>query len=145
MQKKGRLSIQYGLAVMASPVFCLLYNEIFQYNVDNIYWLLDDLTFLLFFVILYPLLEELIFRGLIQDYFAKLTKKINFVQISLANVITSLLFMVMHLVYHAPLWAILTFVPSLIFGYFKDRYNLIMPSIILHMFYNLCYFSLIGI
>ena len=28
------------------------------------------------------------------------------------------------------------FVPSLIFGYFRDRYRNIVPAVLLHVFYN---------
>jgi len=146
MQKeKLSLHIQYGAAVIAAPVFCLLYSEIFQHKADDIYWLLSDGKSLFFLIFLYPLIEELAFRGVIQEYIDQNTKQRRlFLSLSIANLLTSILFALMHFVHHEPIWAILTFFPSLVFGYFKERYAQIAPSIVLHMFYNLCYFSLIG-
>jgi membrane protease YdiL (CAAX protease family) len=81
----------------------------------------------------------LAFRGVIQEYIHSKTKQYDsFVYISLANIITSILFVAIHFVHHSPIWAMLVFIPSLIFGYFKDQYDRIGPSIFLHMFYNAC-------
>jgi membrane protease YdiL (CAAX protease family) len=33
-------------------------------------------------------------------------------------------------------WAILVFAPSLVYGFFRDRYNNLYPSIVLHSTYN---------
>jgi len=144
---KERLSldIQYGAALLAAPVFCLLYIEIFQHKADDIYWLLSDWKSLFFLIFLYPIVEELFFRGMVQEYlYSKTNRQKLFLGLSVANLLTSLLFVLIHFVHHEPIWAILTFFPSLIFGYFKELYNQITPSIVLHMFYNLCYFSFIG-
>jgi len=146
--EKERLSlhIQYGAALLAAPIFCLFYIEIFQHKADDVYWLLSDMKSLFFLIFLYPIIEELTFRGVIQEYISQKTKQRRlFLNLSIANILTSILFVLMHFVHHEPIWAILTFFPSLIFGYFKERYAQIAPSIILHMFYNLCFFSFIGL
>ena len=57
--------------------------------------------------------------------------------LTVANVITSVFFATAHLLYQPILWSIATFIPSLIFGYFRERYDRIMPSVILHSWYNL--------
>lgn len=139
-------NIQYGVALIAAPIFCLIYIEFFQNGASDIFWLLHDRKSLFMFVVLYPIVEELTFRGLIQEFIANKTKqKKLFLYVSLSNFLTSILFVLIHFVYHAPIWAMLVFFPSLIFGYFKEKYNHIVPSIVLHMFYNLCFFSLVGI
>ena len=139
------LHIQYGAAVIAAPIFCLLYIEIFHHKAADIYWLLNDGKSLFFLIFLYPIVEELAFRGVIQEYIATKTKQYpSFFHLSIANLLTSILFVIIHFVHHEPIWAILTFFPSLVFGYFKERYSHIASSIVLHMFYNLCYFSFIG-
>jgi len=93
-------------------------------------------------IFLYPIIEELVFRGLIQDYLH--TKFAGTVaQLSLANILTTILFVLLHLVYHPILWALAVFIPSLIFGYFKDRANHVLPAIILHIFYNFGFFLLL--
>ena len=56
--------------------------------------------------------------------------------ISLANIITSVLFAAMHLINQPPLWAASVFFPSLAFGWLRDRYLNIHSSIALHMAYN---------
>ena len=140
------LNIQYGAALLAAPIFCLFYSEFFHHKTDDIYWLFSDGKSLFFLIFLYPVVEELLFRGIIQEYIALKTEQRSFFSgLSLANLLTSLLFVLMHFVHHEPVWAILTFFPSLVFGYFKEKYTRIVPGIVLHMFYNLCYFSLIGL
>jgi membrane protease YdiL (CAAX protease family) len=55
---------------------------------------------------------------------------------SLANWVTSLCFAASHLMWHSGLQALTVVVPSLVFGYFRDRYGRITPSVALHVFYN---------
>lgn len=88
-------------------------------------------------IFVFPILEELSFRGAIQSYFIKrlLFQKVFF-SLSYANIVTSLLFVSLHLIYQPVLLALLVFFPSLVFGYFRDRYHNVLPSTILHMFYN---------
>jgi len=137
--------VQYGAALLAAPIFCLLYVEIFPNKTNDFFWLLSDGKSFFLLIFLYPLIEELAFRGTIQEYLYSKTKQQRlFLGLSLANVLTSILFVLMHFVHHEPVWAILIFFPSLLFGYFKEIYNQITPSIVLHMFYNLCYFSFLG-
>jgi membrane protease YdiL (CAAX protease family) len=81
----------------------------------------------------------LAFRGVIQEYIAVKTKEYpSLYGLTVANLVTSLLFVAMHFVHHMPLWAMMVFVPSLIFGYFKEQYQHVGSSIFLHMFYNFC-------
>ncbi len=90
---------------------------------------------------LYPLLEEWLFRGLLQpqllDYRPLRTQRIG---LSGANLLTSLLFGAIHLFAHPPFWAAAVIIPSLVFGAFRDRYHSVVPAILLHSFYNLGYF-----
>ena len=85
-----------------------------------------------------PVIEEIVFRGLLQGLCIKqrLGRKV-IVGITYANIITSIVFTALHLIYHAPLLALAVFVPSLAFGYFRERYyGWLVPSILLHCFYN---------
>ncbi len=129
---------------MAAPIFVLLYISMFQHQTVNVETLLSDTKSLFFLIVFYPVIEELAFRGVIQEYIATKTKQYpSFYYISVANVLTSVLFVLMHFVHHPPIWAMLVFIPSLIFGYFKEQYKHILPSIFLHMFYNICSLFLI--
>jgi uncharacterized protein len=97
---------------------------------------------LLSVILLYPILEELAFRGWLQE--TLLTKgfqkqKFGFSQ---ANLFTSILFVSLHFFNHSLLWATAVFFPSLVFGFFRDRHNSVLPSILLHIYYNAGYFLL---
>jgi len=124
----------------AAPIWVALY--LLQRPPLNVSWPLHaPLTFLLL-VMLYPLLEEIVFRGLIQGELMRkpLLRRAHF-GISRANLLTSLLFTVAHLLNHPPLMAMLVFAPSLLFGYFRDRHDgWLTPSILLHSWYNCGYF-----
>lgn len=96
-------------------------------------------------MIVYPVLEEFAFRGLLQEtFFAQTWGKKNWLNISLANLLTSVLFVLAHFFYHQPLWALSVFIPSLVFGFFRDKYQSVIPSILLHIFYNFGYIWLFG-
>jgi len=85
----------------------------------------------------YPVLEEFVFRGGVQaELYGRWLFSRSFLGISLANVITSVLFAAMHLINQPPLWAALVFLPSLIFGWSRDRYGNIRAAIALHVTYN---------
>jgi membrane protease YdiL (CAAX protease family) len=46
----------------------------------------------------------------------------------------------MHFINHPPFWALAVFFPSLVFGYFRDRCDSVVPAITLHILYNFGYF-----
>lgn len=88
--------------------------------------------------LVFPLLEELAFRGLVQGHLlriAGLSRRTCLV--TRANAITSLLFAAAHLLHQPPWIAALILLPSLLFGEMRDRYASTRPSIALHVYYNL--------
>ena len=93
-------------------------------------------------VLLAPVLEELVFRGGIQGWLHTRLPQRRLGGISWANVVTSILFSVVHLWRHHPLWAMSVMIPSLIFGWFRDRYESVIPGMVLHVCYNAGYFVL---
>ena len=93
-------------------------------------------------VLLYPIVEEIAFRGLVQELLRDYVSRRSLGPLTIANLLTSVLFAGLHLIHHAPLWAALVFFPSLVFGFFKDRTNHLLAPIILHVFYNAGYFWL---
>ena len=93
-------------------------------------------------VLLYPIVEEIVFRGLLQELLRDYVSRRSLGPLTIANLLTSVLFAGLHFIYHAPLWAALVFFPSLVFGFFKDRTNHLLAPIILHVFYNAGYFWL---
>ena len=96
---------------------------------------------LLLLGVVYPVLEELAFRGLLQGKLSQYEMgSRTVVGISYANLATSLLFVFCHLWGHTVLWALATFFPSIVFGYFKDKYQSVTPTIVIHVYFNVGYF-----
>ena len=97
---------------------------------------------LLSLIIWQPLVEEVLFRGIIQGQFAKRDwGKRSWLSISGANVAASVLFAAIHLINSSPLFALSVIAPSLVFGYFRDYCNSVYPSIIIHSAYNAMVFA----
>lgn len=144
--KGGHPYLSYGVALVAAPVFCYWYASTFDLQVVDHLWLLHDWRSFVWLILLYPVGEEVIFRGFTQEYLYKKTQEKYLIPhiVSFANIITSILFVLIHLVHHAPVWAVLVFFPSLVFGYFKERFSSVLPSILLHSVYNFAYFSFAG-
>ena len=93
-------------------------------------------------VILYPIVEEVVFRGAVLEFFQEKISGVLFLNLTKANIITSILFTGLHFFYHPPLWASAVFIPSLIFGLLKERYQSLIPPILLHVFFNAGYYWL---
>jgi len=97
-------------------------------------------------VLEWPLLEELAFRGILQGQLYQFDwARAHWHGVTRANLITTVLFTAAHLWNHSVPWALAVFVPSLIFGYFRDRTLSVYPAIVLHIYYNLGYFLVTGI
>ena len=93
-----------------------------------------------------PTMEEFLFRGCLHGQLCQRSwGQRRWYGITAANGCTSLLFAVGHCWYHPPLWAAAVLFPSLIFGYFRDRYASVYPCVVLHAFYNAGYFGLTGL
>jgi membrane protease YdiL (CAAX protease family) len=92
-------------------------------------------------ILLQPLLEELLFRGLLQGWLrARPWSRRQLGGFTLANMVVTLLFTALHFINHPPLWAAGVLLPSLLYGYFRDRHDSVLPAIALHVFYNAGYF-----
>lgn len=90
-----------------------------------------------------PLLEELLFRGVIQWQLRQAAwGRLNFAGISCANWATSALFALAHGVTHEPPWAAAMLLPSLLFGHMRERFASVYPALALHISYNAGYFLL---
>jgi len=93
--------------------------------------------------LVYPVLEEWVFRGWIQGVLLpERYRAQRWAGVSVANLLTSLTFVAFHFFAHPPLWAASVLLPSLIFGYFRDRHGVVGPSVALHVFYNFGFFWL---
>ena len=140
-----RLSFQYGLAFLAAPVCCLLSAWLLRSFPADPWWLLHEGSAFVRLILFYPIVEELAFRGVIQEYLAgQMKRQYLGGLLSASNLVTSLLFTAIHFVHHPPLWAVAVVVPSLIFGYFRERFGSVIPAVVLHAFYNGVFFSFMG-
>jgi membrane protease YdiL (CAAX protease family) len=135
---------QFAAAALAAPAAWLgLYA--FVHPPANPGWALADPLRFASLAIAWPLLEELVFRGALQPRLARAAwgARENW-GITTANVVTSLLFAGAHFAAHDRALAAATFLPSLVFGYFRDRYGSITPGAALHVFYNAGWFLIAG-
>jgi membrane protease YdiL (CAAX protease family) len=128
---------RFVLALLAGVVFWLAL--LWLGNVGPVY----GLAALLSLVLLQPVLEELLFRGLLQGrLMARPWGRRQLGGFTFANPIVTLLFTALHLINHPPLWAAGVLLPSLLYGYFRDRHDSVYPALALHVFYNAGYFLL---
>lgn len=133
---------QFVLAVVGGAIAWLVAWAVFP---DCFASPTRQLAVLLSLILWQPLLEELLFRGVLQGQLGLRSwwREKHF-GISRANLATSFLFVLGHLFYHAPFWALAVFVPSLLFGHFRERHASVYPALALHVYYNAGYF-LIGL
>lgn len=87
-----------------------------------------------------PLLEELVFRGILQGQALRLlvlngeSRRLG--PVTLANVLVTVAFVVLHL-YAQPLeWSLAVAGPSLVLGHLRERYASVWPAILVHVIYN---------
>lgn len=131
------------LALAAGPAFWgLLYAVV--HPVLRPGWPLARPVDFLSVSLLYPVLEEMIFRGLLQEWLAERFGSRAWHGLSLANTVTSLVFASLHFIYHPPLFAASVFFPSLVFGYFRERHHGLAAPMLLHVWYNAGYFWIFG-
>lgn len=89
----------------------------------------------LLLILVYPVLEELCFRGWVQPTLAGwLTRRWG--PLTLANVVTSVLFVAVHAVHLPVAAAALVFFPSLVFGGLRDRHQRVVGATLVHSAYN---------
>lgn len=96
----------------------------------------STLTALISFLVVQPIIEELMFRGVLQGHLLGRgwTRRIG--PVSSANLAVTTAFAALHLLAQPPAWAIAVAVPSLVFGHLRERFASVLPSIALHAIYN---------
>ncbi len=96
-------------------------------------------------VFVYPVLEELTFRGLLQGAALKFEPLArSWIGFSGANLLVSLAFVSLHLLYHPWMWSLAIIAPSLVFGFFRDRTGSTLPGMLLHIWYNAGFYLFFG-
>lgn len=89
-----------------------------------------------------PVLEEVVFRGIFQGELQRTRwGERRIWRVTAANGVCSLVFTGIHFVHHPPLWAASVLVPSLVFGWLRERHGTVAAPIAMHVLYNLEFFS----
>ena len=88
------------------------------------------------FVLLQPVLEEFVFRGLLQGLLLRWTARAAAGPVTLANIGATVAFVAVHFVYQPIGWALAVAIPSLVFGHLRERFGKVAPAMALHALYN---------
>jgi membrane protease YdiL (CAAX protease family) len=129
------------IIIIIACLFWLLLSFYFPIT-NDLQWPLRTPWIFILPVIIYPILEETVFRGAIMEFFHKKVPGMIIFFLSKSNIITSVIFSMLHFFYHPPLWAAAVFIPSLVFGILKERYQSLVPPILIHIFFNAGYYWL---
>jgi len=90
-------------------------------------------------VVLQPALEEIFFRGMLQGQLLSIARlRRRYLGISGANAITTVAFALLHLVHRPAATALLVAVPSLVYGYSRERYGGVALPYMQHALHNAC-------
>jgi membrane protease YdiL (CAAX protease family) len=126
----------FGAALVAAPFVWLVW---YFYTEAEPRWewpLAAPWSFLLL-VLVYPVLEEIVFRGVVQGWLLnRHWGRSGRGGVTVANLVTSIIFAAAHLLRLSVLPSAAMLAPSLVFGFFRDRYGHIFASTLLHVFYN---------
>jgi len=91
-------------------------------------------------LLIQPLLEELVFRGLLQGlalaWLSRRGSAWRLGPLTLANLLVSAGFVLLHLRTQPLAWALAVAAPSLVLGHLRERYGSVWPSVLVHAFYN---------
>lgn len=92
-----------------------------------------------------PVLEELVFRGGVQDVLDRTALgRLRVLRgVGVGNVLTSVLFAAAHLMVAPPWLAATVFFPSVVFGRLKQLYSSLLPAMLAHAWYNACFLILL--
>jgi membrane protease YdiL (CAAX protease family) len=94
------------------------------------------------FLLVYPVIEEWLFRGLLQKELLRLREfQRRHLGITGANGATTLAFTLLHLVHQPFPWALTVALPSLALGHFRERYGNLRLPIALHILFNAIYLA----
>lgn len=126
--KKYIFPIIVFTAVLAYFICC-----IYLYGISSI-----SLYNIILFLFASPLLEEFIFRELVQNKINKFLKSGFFLHISYGSFISSLIFTFIHLLLNdfAVIY-LMVFLPSLFFGFLYDKYKSLLLPVLFHSFFNI--------
>ncbi len=118
--------------ILSVPVRLVLIPDFQTHIIANFNFLLNQL-------LLIAIPEEIFFRGFLMSLFAIELKRKIFI-FSYSNIAAAIVFSIFHLFIHDILWSASVFIPALVYGYFREKHDSVLPAVILHFFYNIVYF-----
>lgn len=92
-------------------------------------------------VIIYPIVEEYVFRGLFMGFLAKYDRENSWAQVSKSNFFTSCCFSGAHALTQSWLMGFAVFLPSLWLGWVREKTNAIFLCALIHMSWNFGFFG----
>ncbi|MBA53510.1 MAG: hypothetical protein CMK89_03560 [Pseudomonadales bacterium] len=91
----------------------------------------------LLIILLIPICEEIVFRGLLQNELASYGRlRRTLLGLSWDNLISSTLFTLVHTIYFENILVLAIEFPALLFGYFYSQYRRLIYPVLLHIWYN---------
>lgn len=115
-------------------------------RMPNLSWLKNEWEIFFVLCVISPILEEYVFRGIIYEAIGRRYcgswPSNKFVSISIANSITTLLFVFAHIIARGPVAGALVIMPSIYLGLVRDRYGSIRICMAIHALWNISWFSL---
>ena len=127
----------FHAAILVAPLVWLALYFALHPPTDPL-WPLHNPNALFWGVVFAPVVEEILFRGFIQEFVQDHLSSRRFGILTVANLVTSALFVIAHILLKGfAIWNLLVFFPSLVFGLFKDRTGRLTAPIALHAYYNL--------
>lgn len=92
------------------------------------------------FIVIQPVLEELVFRGILQGQALRLSSRhgqaLRLGPVTLANVLVTVGFVALHLRAQPLAWALAVAGPSLVLGHLRERMASVWPAMLVHAYYN---------
>jgi hypothetical protein len=125
-----------GVAILAAPLYWSVL-ALFINSPPASIKLSTDPKRLILLVIVYPILEEIVFRGALQGWLRRKSWGLRHrFGVTNANILTSIVFAAFHLIRRPNIWSAGVILPGLVFGFFRDRYGNLYAPMALHIFYN---------
>jgi membrane protease YdiL (CAAX protease family) len=134
------------LALLAGPLGSLALHIASHLGGMKLPHLNPGASTLLTLLLLAPVLEELVFRGGVQDVLDRTALGRPYVVsgLGVGNLLTSALFAAVHLIAFPSWLAATVFFPSLMFGRLKQLYSSLLPAMLVHAWYNACFLALLN-
>jgi len=137
-----KFSILQGVA-FGTLVYWLIQISFYDASV-HFSWMLQDPLSAVLLCLIYPITEEFLFRGVIQGYLLNhRLGPMSKLGISVANIVTTILFFTLHWIGRSLTVASWVIGPSLILGVVREKTDSLVAPMLVHIVWNVSWYSLI--